>query len=81
MQSYCNTVPTPEGGTHESGLRAALTRGLKQYAELIGEIREVLVEGRNRHEGAAADLVNDPIVAALYLGHRPPAAPSVGGAA
>ncbi|RAK50881.1 DNA topoisomerase IV subunit B [Phenylobacterium deserti] len=39
MQSYCNTVPTPEGGTHESGLRAALTRGLKQYAELIGEKR------------------------------------------
>ena len=39
MQSYCNTVPTPEGGTHEAGLRAALTRGLKQYAELIGEKR------------------------------------------
>ncbi|WP_395674360.1 DNA topoisomerase IV subunit B, partial [Phenylobacterium sp.] len=39
MQSYCNTVPTPEGGTHESGLRAALTRGLKQYAELTGEKR------------------------------------------
>ncbi|MDZ4370586.1 MAG: DNA topoisomerase IV subunit B [Phenylobacterium sp.] len=39
MQSYCNTVPTPEGGTHESGLRAALTRGLKQYAELVGEKR------------------------------------------
>ena len=39
IQSYCNTVPTPEGGTHESGFRAALTRGLKQYAELIGEKR------------------------------------------
>ncbi|WP_374655251.1 DNA topoisomerase IV subunit B [Phenylobacterium sp.] len=39
MQSYCNTVPTPEGGTHEAGLRAALTRGLKQYAELTGEKR------------------------------------------
>jgi topoisomerase-4 subunit B len=39
MQSYCNTVPTPEGGTHESGLRAALTRGLKQYADLTGEKR------------------------------------------
>jgi topoisomerase-4 subunit B len=39
MQSYCNTVPTPEGGTHEAGLRAALTRGLKAYAELTGEKR------------------------------------------
>ena len=43
MQSYCNTVPTPEGGTHESGLRAAMTRGLKQYAELVGEKRGGLI--------------------------------------
>ncbi|MEM8936700.1 MAG: DNA topoisomerase IV subunit B, partial [Pseudomonadota bacterium] len=35
-QSYCNTVPTPEGGTHEAGLRAALTKGLKAHAELAG---------------------------------------------
>ncbi|WP_370337647.1 DNA topoisomerase IV subunit B [Parvularcula marina] len=32
--SYCNTIPTPEGGTHEQGLRAALSRGLKAYADL-----------------------------------------------
>ena len=43
MQSYCNTVPTPEGGTHESGLRAALTRGLKSYAELKGEKRAAII--------------------------------------
>ena len=43
MQSYCNTVPTPEGGTHEAGFRAALTRGLKQYAELTGEKRGVII--------------------------------------
>ncbi|MCX7587873.1 DNA topoisomerase IV subunit B [Phenylobacterium sp. 58.2.17] len=43
MQSYCNTVPTPEGGTHEAGFRAALTRGLKQYAELTGEKRGGLI--------------------------------------
>ena len=42
-QSYCNTVPTPEGGTHEAGLRAVLTRGLKQYAELAGEKRAGLL--------------------------------------
>ncbi|SMQ64113.1 DNA topoisomerase IV subunit B [Devosia lucknowensis] len=34
VQSYCNTVPTPDGGTHEAGLRMVLLRGLKNYAEL-----------------------------------------------
>ncbi|HSV28302.1 MAG TPA: ATP-binding protein, partial [Candidatus Omnitrophota bacterium] len=34
--TYCNTVPTPDGGTHESGLRNALTRGLRAYGELAG---------------------------------------------
>ena len=43
MQSYCNTVPTPEGGTHEAGFRAALTRGLKAYAELSGEKRGTII--------------------------------------
>src|SRR6185436_17533273 len=36
LNSYCNTVPTPEGGTHEAGLRAALSRSLKAYGELTG---------------------------------------------
>ncbi|HZL00922.1 MAG TPA: DNA topoisomerase IV subunit B [Caulobacteraceae bacterium] len=43
MRSYCNTVPTPEGGTHEAGLRAVLTRGLKAHAELAGEKRGGLI--------------------------------------
>ena len=34
MNSYCNTVPTPDGGTHESGLRSALSKGLRAYGEL-----------------------------------------------
>ena len=37
LNSYCNTIPTPDGGTHESGLRAALTRGLKDHAERVGQ--------------------------------------------
>jgi len=39
VHSYCNTIPTPEGGTHEQGLRAALTKGLKGYADLAGNKR------------------------------------------
>lgn len=34
---YCNTIPTPDGGTHEQGLRAALTKGIRAFAELVGE--------------------------------------------
>ncbi len=37
VSSYCNTVPTPDGGTHESGLRSALLRGLKDHAERTGQ--------------------------------------------
>jgi topoisomerase-4 subunit B len=33
---YCNTVPTPDGGTHEQGLRSALTKGLRAFGELTG---------------------------------------------
>ena len=36
ISSYCNTVPTPDGGTHEAGLRSALTKGLRAYGELAG---------------------------------------------
>ncbi|MCO6051994.1 DNA topoisomerase IV subunit B [Mesorhizobium sp. RP14(2022)] len=39
LNSYCNTIPTAEGGTHETGLRNVLTRGLKAYAELTGNKR------------------------------------------
>ncbi|HRJ12648.1 MAG TPA: toprim domain-containing protein, partial [Alphaproteobacteria bacterium] len=36
FNSYCNTVPTPEGGTHEAGFRAAMARSIKAYGERIG---------------------------------------------
>ncbi|MBF0146190.1 MAG: DNA topoisomerase IV subunit B [Magnetococcales bacterium] len=52
MLSYCNTIPTPEGGTHEAGLRAALLRGIREYAETrsllpkgIAIIAEDVLEG------------------------------------
>lgn len=34
IQSYCNTVPTPEGGTHEAGFWAAILKGIRAYGEL-----------------------------------------------
>jgi topoisomerase-4 subunit B len=37
LQSYCNTIPTADGGTHESGLRTALLRGLKDHAARAGQ--------------------------------------------
>jgi len=43
VSSYCNTVPTPDGGTHETGLRTALLRGLKNYAELTNNKRAAIL--------------------------------------
>ncbi len=34
IQSYCNTVPTPEGGTHEAGFWSAILKGIKAYGDL-----------------------------------------------
>ncbi|WP_188054351.1 MULTISPECIES: DNA topoisomerase IV subunit B [unclassified Sphingosinithalassobacter] len=34
---YCNTIPTPDGGTHEQGLRTALTRALRAFGDLVGQ--------------------------------------------
>jgi topoisomerase-4 subunit B len=39
--SYCNTIPTPDGGTHESGLRIALLRGLRDHAERVGQAKRM----------------------------------------
>ena len=43
VNSYCNTIPTAEGGTHEGGLRTALLRGLRNYAELVGNKRASII--------------------------------------
>src|SRR5437764_322316 len=51
--SYCNTIPTPEGGTHEAGLRNALTRGVKSYGELIGNRRIAQATADDVVSGAA----------------------------
>jgi topoisomerase-4 subunit B len=43
VHSYCNTIPTPDGGTHETGLRAAILRGLRDHAERIGQAKRASV--------------------------------------
>lgn len=56
VHSYCNTIPTGEGGTHEAGLRQALLRGLKSYAELIGNKRASVITTEDIMISAAAML-------------------------
>ena len=51
LNSYCNTVPTPEGGTHEAGLRTAMTRALKGYAELSGNRRAAQITAEDVFSG------------------------------
>jgi topoisomerase IV subunit B len=62
-QSYCNTVPTPQGGTHEQGLRNALTKGVRAYAELAGIKKGTLITPDDVMGGAGALIsvfVHDP---------------------
>jgi topoisomerase-4 subunit B len=54
--SYCNTIPTPEGGTHEQGLRQALTRGLRAYAEMTGNKKAAQITAEDVLGTAAAVL-------------------------
>ena len=56
VSSYCNTIPTAEGGTHEAGFRGALTRGLRAYAELTGNKRASIVTGEDVMISAAGML-------------------------
>jgi topoisomerase-4 subunit B len=56
LNSYCNTIPTAEGGTHEAGLRTALLRGLKSYAELVGNKRAAAITSEDVMISAAGML-------------------------
>ena len=56
VNSYCNTIPTPEGGTHEMGFRNVLMRGLKAYAELVGNKRATIVTAEDVMISAAGML-------------------------
>ncbi len=57
ISSYCNTIPTPDGGTHENGLRNVLLKGLKDYAERAGQgKRGSIITGDDVITGCAAML-------------------------
>jgi topoisomerase IV subunit B len=56
LSSYCNTVPTSDGGTHEAGLRSALTKSLRGYGELTGNKRVAQVTADDVLGTAAAML-------------------------
>ena len=60
---YCNTIPTPDGGTHEQGLRAGLTRGLRAFAELVGQKKAKDIQAEDVMTGAEIMLsvfIRDP---------------------
>ncbi|WP_173980268.1 DNA topoisomerase IV subunit B [Magnetospirillum sp. UT-4] len=52
VNTYCNTVPTPDGGTHEAGLRTALTRSFRAYGELLGNKKAGQVSAEDVMGGA-----------------------------
>jgi len=63
LHTYANTIPTPLGGTHEAGLRAALVKGLRAYGELKKEKRAANVTAEDLFGGLAGMLsvfVRDP---------------------
>ena len=53
MRSYCNTIPTHEGGTHEAGFRAAVTKALRAYGELVNDKKAAIITAEDVFESAA----------------------------
>jgi topoisomerase-4 subunit B len=61
--SYCNTIPTPQGGTHEQGLRSALARSLRSYGEMVGNKKTSMITAEDVTSTAAILLsvfIRDP---------------------
>ena len=54
LQSYCNTVPTPEGGTHVAGFWAAILKGIKAYGELAGNRKAAQITREDLMSGGCA---------------------------
>lgn len=56
VNSYCNTIPTPEGGTHENGLRGAMLKALRNYGEMTGNRKAASITGDDVFGGACVIL-------------------------
>ncbi len=54
LQSYCNTVPTPEGGTHVAGFWAAILKGIKAYGELANNRKAAQITRDDLTSGGCA---------------------------
>ena len=63
FHSYCNTVPTPSGGTHEAGFRQAITRALRSFGDLAGNRKAADITADDVFAGTAVMLsvfLHDP---------------------
>ncbi|MBV7378843.1 DNA topoisomerase IV subunit B [Maritimibacter dapengensis] len=67
LQSYCNTVPTPEGGTHVTGFWAAILKGIKAYGELVGNKKAAQINRDDLMTGGCA-LVSTFIADPAFVG-------------
>ena len=56
FHSYCNTVPTPSGGTHEAGFRQAITRALRNFGDLAGNRKAAEITADDVFAGTAVML-------------------------
>jgi topoisomerase IV subunit B len=54
VQSYCNTIPTPEGGTHEAGFWAAILKGIRAYGELANNRKAAQITREDMATGGCA---------------------------
>jgi topoisomerase IV subunit B len=57
---YCNTIPTPDGGTHEAGLRTAIVKGIRAFGALVGQ---------KKAEGIAAEdiVIGSEIMLSVFI--------------
>ncbi len=53
IHSYCNTIPTPQGGSHDNGLRSALARGIRNYGEMTNQKKSSVITADDVISGAA----------------------------